>query len=217
MNASVFRKRPENPYRAKLGEFSDIVSLEVSRIVEPIRSCSRPLFLDLGCGNGDFTVALASGHPDADCIGVEIKYKRVYKSAKKAQRAGLGNVRFYCGDVFRFLEELPPGSISKIFVNFPDPWPKRRQLRRRFIQPPVFSLIRRALKPEGVFYFRTDVGKNRELAVAVFELTQLRLVSRKTFSRLSDLERIGEMVTYYERMFLRSGRQAYHLEAVPQF
>ncbi len=113
-----------------------------------------PVVLDLGCGNGVFLTALAGAEPDCDFLGIERKDYRVRQARRRA--SGLGNVRVVHGGIEETLSRLPPSSVSRAFLLFSDPWPKRRHAIRRLVQRDFADLLRTRLEPDGEFFFASD-------------------------------------------------------------
>ncbi|MHC4547484.1 MAG: tRNA (guanine(46)-N(7))-methyltransferase TrmB [Planctomycetota bacterium] len=117
----------------------------------------RPLHVEVGFGKDVRILHEAERHPEAWFLGVEISRKKAVKFCRKVARAGLRNVRAHHGDVRRVLREmLPPASVSSFTILFPDPWPKRRHHKHRWIQPGTAHLVHRALVEGGVVILATD-------------------------------------------------------------
>jgi tRNA (guanine-N7-)-methyltransferase len=131
---------------------------------------SRPLEVDLGCGDGSFLLAMAGQFPDRDFLGVERLLGRVRKVCKKASRRGLENVRLLRLESRYTIEWLlPPASVSRLHLLCPDPWPKARHHRRRLFQPPFLDAIRQVLIPGGEFLFMTDHPEYFEWATDIMQ------------------------------------------------
>jgi tRNA (guanine-N7-)-methyltransferase len=116
---------------------------------------TAPLHIDLGCGDGSFLCTLAQRMPDKNFLGIERLLNRVRTSAHKA--AALDNVRLLRMESFyavRYL--LPPESVERFYLLFPDPWPKRRHHRRRIVTPGFLGSIHTALRKNGCIYIATD-------------------------------------------------------------
>ncbi len=123
--------------------------------LEEIFGRKAPLHIDLGCGDGSFLCALAQRTPDKNFLGIERLLNRVRTSAHKA--ASLDNVRLLRMESFyavRYL--LPPESVERFYLLFPDPWPKRRHHRRRIVTPDFLGSIHAALEKNGNIYIATD-------------------------------------------------------------
>ena len=118
---------------------------------------TRPLEVDLGCGDGSFLVDLAAAQPERDFLGVERLLGRVRKVCRKAKRAGLTNLKVLRLETSYTLEWLLPDSCAeRVHLLFPDPWPKKRHHKRRLVTAEFCSGLRRVLVPGGEFLFKTD-------------------------------------------------------------
>ena len=130
----------------------------------------QPLELELGCGDGSFTLQYALTHPDRNIVALERLLGRITKLDRKGHRAGLKNLRLLRAEAAYVLEYLlPPGTLDAIHVYFPDPWPKKRHHKNRLISEPLPSLAKRLLKTEGVVYLRTDNVEYFEQMLEVFD------------------------------------------------
>ena len=144
------------PRPAMAGE---LVPVDYFRKLEREEICrgDRPLEVDLGCGDGSFLMEMAREFPERDFLGVERLLGRVRKVCKKITRRQLENARVLRLDS-RYVVEwlLPEGSVSRLHLLCPDPWPKLRHNRRRVMQLTFLEAVRRALVPGGEFLFMTD-------------------------------------------------------------
>lgn len=116
-----------------------------------------PLVLEIGCGSGISTLAMAKDEPDIDVIAVEIYKRGLAQLLCAIDREGVGNIRLIRGNGVEVLQRLiAPGSLTGVRVFFPDPWPKARHHKRRFLQPGTIGLIADRLLPGGVLHVATD-------------------------------------------------------------
>ena len=116
-----------------------------------------PLVVEIGFGRGEFLLDLAARAPRVAHIGVEHSFKRVLKVARRLARTPLRNVRLLEARGELLVDELlPAGSVSVFWINFPDPWPKKRHARRRLVQPAFVSALARRLVPGGHLEIATD-------------------------------------------------------------
>ena len=130
----------------------------------------QPLELELGCGDGSFTLQYALAHPDRNIVALERLLGRITKLDRKGHRAGLKNLRLLRAEAAYVLEYLlPPGTLDAIHVYFLDPWPKKRHHKNRLISEPFPPLAKRLLKTEGVVYLRTDNVEYFEQMLEVFD------------------------------------------------
>ena len=133
------------------------------------------IVLELGFGRGELLLDLASENPDRTYLGVEISRKRVEKMARRAEKRALANLFLLHAPAEYALERaLPPSCVEELWINCPDPWPKKRHWRRRLIQPPLLALCARALAPGARVHLSTDHEGYRDwIAEALAGQTQL--------------------------------------------
>ena len=167
---------------------------------EILPDISRPLELDIGCGDGTFLMEMAAHYPERDFLGVERLGGRVNKIARKAGRRGLTNARVLCletGYTLGWL--LPDASASRIHLLFPDPWPKLKHAARRFIQPENLAAIHRVLQPGGELLFKTDHAEYFQAATDALDDSPL-------FARVPWLD-AGEFypITDFEELWISQG------------
>lgn len=113
--------------------------------------------LEIGFGNGDTLLELASQHPERDFIGIEVHRPGVGRLLKLAGDAGVENLRVSSEDAVEILENrVPDGSLDRVLLYFPDPWPKKRHHKRRIVQPAFVQLLGRKIRPGGEFHMATD-------------------------------------------------------------
>ncbi|GAA6747891.1 tRNA (guanosine(46)-N7)-methyltransferase TrmB [Thermus brockianus] len=116
-----------------------------------------PLALEIGFGDGRFTLEYALAHPDRLVLGAEVSAASVLRAYKRMRRLGVGNVRLYHGEgPFALRNLVPPGSLQEVIVNFPDPWPKKRHQERRLLQEGFFRKLSTRLREGGSLLLTTD-------------------------------------------------------------
>jgi tRNA (guanine-N7-)-methyltransferase len=116
----------------------------------------RPLELEIGFGAGEHLAWQAGARPEHGFIGCEPFLNGVVGALTKIEAEGIGNVRIHMGDAIEVLERLPDASLSRAYLLHPDPWPKARHAKRRFMNHGPIGLIAAKLKPGGIFRFGTD-------------------------------------------------------------
>jgi len=115
------------------------------------------LWLEIGFGGGEHLVLQATTHPKVGFIGCEPFVNGMAKMLSVIDRDGLKNIRLYDSDALDLLKKLPDASIGRLYLLYPDPWPKRRQNKRRFVSDETLNLIARVLRPGGQFRFASDI------------------------------------------------------------
>ncbi len=116
-----------------------------------------PRVLEIGCGTGEVITALAASNPANDYIGVEVYRPGVGQTLNRIATQALPNVRLVCADAMVVLRNaFAPASFDEVYVFFPDPWPKKRHLKRRLIQAEFAQLIRAVMKSHARLFVATD-------------------------------------------------------------
>jgi tRNA (guanine-N7-)-methyltransferase len=169
----------------------------------------RPLWLEIGFGRGEHMVAQAAAHPHLGLLGAEPFLDGVVGALANIREAGVSNIRLHNGDALDLLDRLPPASLARAFLLHPDPWPKARHAKRRFVNPGPLALLARALKPGSELRIGTD-----HPVYCHWTLQQLQ--DHPDFEWLattpSDWNRRPEdwPPTRYEQKALREGREVWY-------
>ncbi len=124
---------------------------------EALMPGARETWLEIGFGGGEHMAAQAARAPDVLILGAEPFTNGVASAVRHIDEQGLANVRLHDSDVRELIARLPDASLSRVFILFPDPWPKARQQKRRLVQPALVADLARALKPGGRLRFASDV------------------------------------------------------------
>ncbi|MDR2501754.1 MAG: tRNA (guanosine(46)-N7)-methyltransferase TrmB [Oscillospiraceae bacterium] len=162
----------------------------------------RELRLELGCGKGKFICEFAAAEPDTLFLGLEKVPDALVVAMERAARENLPNVRFISRDAARLTELFAPGEVSRMYINFCDPWPGKKRAKRRLTSPGFLALYRETLAPGGEIRFKTD-------NLPLFEYS-LETFSQCGFS-LSEVTRdlhgggVAEIMTDYEAKFHAQG------------
>ncbi len=187
---------PEAARKTLLHEFRTI--LEPLNLAEHFPT-PQPLEVELGCGDGSFIVEWANRNRERNFLAVERLLGRIRKPDKRGRRIGLTNLNLVRIEISYFLEFLlPPASTEAIHVYFPDPWPKVKHRKHRLINERFPALARRALKPGGVVYLRTDHGEYFAQMLTVFR-------ADKSFEEVEAPAELAELTTDFEREFNAQG------------
>jgi tRNA (guanine-N7-)-methyltransferase len=169
----------------------------------------RPVWLDVGFGGGEHMVHQAVSNPGVGIIGAEPYINGVAMLLGKIRRAGASNIRVHPGDARDLMDVLPAGSIDKAFLLYPDPWPKKKHHRRRFVTAEHLEPLHERLKPGAEFRIATDIPDYvrqalEEVPKAGFEW----LAERAEDWRTPWPDWIS---TRYEQKALREGRVPHYL------
>jgi tRNA (guanine-N7-)-methyltransferase len=168
------------------------------------------VWLEIGFGSGEHLAWQAGHHPDVGCIGCEPFINGVASLLGRIEDSGLETVRIHDGDAREALDWLPEASMGRAFVLFPDPWPKKRHLKRRLLSPETVAQLGRVLRSGGELRFATDNGDYAGQALSLF-------LESGAFQWLAESakdwrERPADWPeTRYERKALAAGRKPAYL------
>lgn len=130
----------------------------------------RPLEIEIGYGGGQFLLGRAEAHPETHFIGFEIRRHLCVSMVKRIVEKKLSNIKIIYEDVRRCLPDLvADGSLQRCSVFFPDPWWKKRHVKRRIVVPSFLDLMAEKLQPGGILHIKTDVMPYAEQVEQVFE------------------------------------------------
>ena len=165
---------------------------------------ANPVILEIGSGKGRFLIGTAMERPDVNLIGIEksLHYHRVIRD--RVMKRHLENVRLINHDAFLVLRDMiPDASIAELHIYFPDPWPRKKEQKRRIIRPEVLKEIRRVLVEGGVGIYVTDHQEYFEVAAPLIE-AEFR--AERRIPGPEDLPR-----TNYEAKYRAEGREIFEV------
>jgi tRNA (guanine-N7-)-methyltransferase len=169
---------------------------------------SAPLVVEIGFGNGLFLIRQAECHSDVNLVGIELSWGWVQHLARRLDEAGLTHVRLIHGEAQVALQHLfHPDSISEIFINFPDPWPKKRHHSRRLIQTELVDLLHDRLVPSGQVTIATD---HADYATWIAAMLERQTALQPRFSTTAVQELTGRTLTKYEQRALGANLPIYY-------
>jgi tRNA (guanine-N7-)-methyltransferase len=184
---------------------------------EPIADAStlfpvpvRGVWLEIGFGGGEHLLWQAAHHPDCGLIGCEPFEDGVVKVLTAIEEDGLRNVRLHADDARDVLRWLPPASIDRAFVLFPDPWPKARHRKRRLVNEAMLALLARVMKPGGELRIGSDIGDYLRTILMAFQSS----ADFEWLARRPDDWRVRPAdwpQTRYEDKAVREGRRSSYL------
>ena len=164
---------------------------------------TAPLHIEIGVGKGDFLTELAARNPGVNYVGLEAQQGVLYFAACKAPERGLKNIRLLVFDAAHLTELFAPGEVDRIYLNFSDPWPKKRHAKRRLTSEVFLMRYRAVLRADGEIHFKTD---NEGLFSYSLETMERRgwQLSHVTHD-LHALAEPDNIMTEYERKFSARG------------
>lgn len=172
-----------------------------------------PLYVEIGVGKGDFLTELAARNPNVNYVGLEAQQGVLYFAARKAAARQLSNVRLLVFDAAHLTELFAPAEVDRIYLNFSDPWPKKRHAKRRLTSELFLERYRAVLKEGGELHFKTD-----NMGLFDYSLETMAAEGWQLSRVTHDLHALGEadnIMTEYERKFSVRGAKIGRLVAHP--
>lgn len=166
----------------------------------------NPIVLELGCGKGEYTVALAKANQGRNYIGVDIKGARMWRGAKTVEEEGMGNAAFLRTEIEYIDCFFDPGEVDEIWITFPDP--QMKKTRKRLTSTRFLHMYGKFLKPGGLLHLKTDSPFLYEYTRGLCELNGLEMTENTDDlygSGLADEER--SIKTFYESQWLSRGKK----------
>jgi tRNA (guanine-N7-)-methyltransferase len=173
----------------------------------------NPMTVELACGRGEYSVGLARKFPLQNFVGVDLKGDRLWKGSTWAFEEGLKNVAFLRTQILNIEAFFDEAEVDEIWLTFPDPRPRKRDIKRRLTSPRFLQMFKKILKPDGWFRFKTD-------NTPLFDYTLEELAQRKDVLELqhtydlysSELRaECHDIKTRYEEMFSAQGEKIKYL------
>ena len=215
--------RWENQYIQLVTTKPDVIVAEEDRespqesraVIERLRPKFEGVFVEIGSGSGMHLLRLAEQNPRVLCVGLEIRFKRAFKTGEKAERRGLSNVLVLRTDAQYIGQLFNHGEVAGFFVNYPDPWDKRRWKKNRILNEMMLHTMHQLLIPGGILRYKTDHAE-------YFHSTKALLVepawhTTKLSSDLLESEWAAENIpTEFECLFKSQEKPLHLLEVVKQ-
>ncbi len=171
----------------------------------------NPIHIEIGCGKGNFILGMAKMYPEVNFIGIEKVEDVLVMAMEKVTDAELNNVLFMDMDAERIEEFFTKGEIERIYLNFSDPWKKKKQAKRRLTHKNFLDKYKNVLNEGDYIYFKTDNRPLFEFSLNSFCEENYKLSNISLDLHNSNFE--GNVMTEYEERFSKMGMPIYRLEA----
>lgn len=172
---------------------------------------TSPITLELACGKGEYTIALASMHPQENFLGVDIKGNRIWRGAKTALDNGLKNAAFLRTEIEGIDNYFAPAEVSAIWITFPDP--QLQKFKKRLTHPRYLRRYQRLIKPGGLINLKTDSPVLYAFTKAVINLFDLNLLCDldDVYAAAHDIPELN-IKTHYEGLNISGSNKIYYLQ-----
>ena len=163
-SGALHGRRVGRPLRAqqreRVARTLPAIAIDLMTLDAPAGIFAKPvdeIRMEIGFGGGEHLADEAERQPDVGFIGCEPFRNGVAKMVERVEARGLGNVRLHCGDASLVLDRLPDAALAQVDILYPDPWPKRRQRKRRFISDDSLATLARVMRSGAELRFATDI------------------------------------------------------------
>ena len=152
-------KKLHGGQKAQVAELLPQVEIALPDRLDPseLFPAAKRVVIEIGYGGGEHLARKAAEEPETGFIGCEVFTGGIGKMVQAIEARGLTNVRLYTDDALKLLMALPEASVDAVYLLYPDPWPKTRHHKRRFVSPTTLDELARVIRPGGQFHFATDI------------------------------------------------------------
>ncbi|ELX9432368.1 tRNA (guanosine(46)-N7)-methyltransferase TrmB [Staphylococcus pseudintermedius] len=196
-----------------LTEHNDIVDLEAvhAHQVSEWFERQQPIHIEVGSGMGKFITTLAQQNPHINYVAIERDKNVMIRVLDKVREHNLTNIKLLCNDAVILTDYFRQGEVDRIYLNFSDPWPKKRHAKRRLTYRSFLALYQQILREDGELHFKTD---NRGLfAYSLESMSQFGMYFTKINLNLHQEDEEDNIPTEYEHKFAEKGSRIYRMEA----
>lgn len=168
----------------------------------------NPLVLELGCGKGEYSVALSKRYPNKNFIGIDIKGARFWRGAKTAIEEGLPNVAFLRTQIELIDHAFAPGEVDEIWITFPDPQIKYKRTKHRMTNSEFLKRYKTILKPDGVVNLKTDSEFMHGYTLGLLHGAghEVLYANHNVYKQEGSPEEVTSIQTYYESQYLEQNK-----------
>jgi tRNA (guanine-N7-)-methyltransferase len=211
-----------NPYINKLDQLqayvikADSQKLNEAEIIVLQQKCSlfQDIYCEIGSGSGKHLIELAKKFPDKLCIGFELRFKRAYKTAEKAAELDLNNVLVIRSTAFQIPNIFKTEQLSGVFVNFPDPWQKRRWQKNRIVSINFLGSLINVMQNNSFLSYKTDHQEYFQSSLKLLKNLQYIEIIEESFDLHSSEFLINNIKTEFEGLFCAQKLPIYYTKAL---
>lgn len=186
---------------------------DVKKKVKKISNQYEKVILELACGKGEYSLHLGNKYRDTLIIGIDIQGERIWKGAKDALEKKLDNVYFLRIQIQNIEEYISENSIDEIWITFPDPFLRERDIKRRLTSPNFIHIYKKILKKNGIIHLKTDSDELYEYTLETINFMKLNILENiSDIYSFGDIENVTDVQTTFERKHLENGKKIKYLE-----
>ncbi|MFA6466659.1 MAG: tRNA (guanosine(46)-N7)-methyltransferase TrmB [Patescibacteria group bacterium] len=198
---------------AKLKNVAQINQVDLKEKLNKFLLGEQNIVLELACGKGDYSLALAQKFPHHKIIGIDIQGERLWSGATKAQEKKLDNIFWLRIQIENLLEYFTKQSIAEIWITFPDPFPKDKQIKKRLTSPRFLEIYKKILIPNALIHLKTD-----DLNLFDYSIETIKNQAGEILEEIKDIYNQGDIPdllkikTDFEKKHLQAGKSIHYLK-----
>ncbi len=175
---------------------------------------NNPIVLELGCGKGEYTLALSERYPDKNFIGIDIKGARIWRGAKTALQEQRNNVAFIRMQIELIENAFASCEVSEIWITFPDPQIKYKRTKHRLTNPEFLKRYKHILKANGLLHLKTDSEFLHGYTIGLLQGLghEILMAHHDIYVNAEAPKEVVEVQTFYEKQFLQQGKAITYLK-----
>jgi tRNA (guanine-N7-)-methyltransferase len=201
---------------AELDEFKNVAQFNQDNAKKKLKrflTDKQEIILELACGKGDYSLALARKYKNKKIIGIDIQGERLWYGASIALKQKLDNLFFLRIQIEDLLEYFPNNSISEIWITFPDPFPKKGQIKKRLTSPRFLEMYKKVLIDNGLIHLKTDDLNLFDYSVETVINNKGEIIEEiKNIYKQTKLKEILKIKTDFEERHLKAGKSINYLK-----
>ncbi|MBT6691658.1 tRNA (guanosine(46)-N7)-methyltransferase TrmB [Candidatus Parcubacteria bacterium] len=196
----------------KLSNVAQLSQTDAKQKLQNFLNNSKPT-LELACGKGEYTIALAERFPDMKFIGIDVQGERIWYGAKQALDKKLDNVFFLRVQIEDLQKYFTDNSIAEIWITFPDPFPRKKQIKKRLTSPRFLQIYKHLLQAKGLVNLKTDDESLFDYSVEMAEAIGANIIThiKDIYNQRVSLHLL-DIQTYYEKIHLEKGATINYLK-----
>lgn len=210
------RMRPKKNRETRMERVKDLFAIKKGETLDIEKTFGEgKILLEIGCGKGSFICGLSEKYPKSNLVAVELVPDVLMMAMEKSSAMGCVNVRFMNENAENVDVFIPEGSVSALYLNFSDPWPKNRNAKRRLTSPVFLEKYKKILAEDGKIFFKTDNKGLFDYSLKTFAAAGYTLESVCFDLHADSVLSVGNIETEYERNFSAKGFLINYLIAIP--
>jgi tRNA (guanine-N7-)-methyltransferase len=197
----------------KLKNVAQIYQLDLQEKLNKFLMGETPIVLELACGKGDYSLALAQKYPNKKIIGIDIQGERLWSGATKAQEKKLDNVFWLRVQIENLLDYFAKNSISEIWITFPDPFPRDKQIKKRLTSPRFLEIYQKILIADSLLHLKTDDTILFDYSVDTIKNQGGKIIEQiKNIYAQKEISDLLKIKTDFEKKHLKAGKSIHYLK-----